>query len=272
MPSNPFGNQPPAPQGNNPFGATAPAQPQQATNGATDAAGLDAPVEQPIDINDPMLTSESLTVAEGDAFATPPPPPDGKWRVKLKHEGIKKDGSSDILPWEPAQQRDRNKNVIGLFARTVMSVTIQNPGKYEGYHLQVPFFYMDTKPNREGISKVMTVLNLLRKPDGTPWITKGEKLNHKALIERFIQALQSEPEVGVESAWEVTCDVCSQNAKKAGAFAKAVQGMTKFTGSKTVRGEYDPDLLCGIDRGHGYTRARAIAVRFFSVNELPRAA
>lgn len=267
---NPFGTQPAGHhKGADPFGASAP-QASSAANGEA-PAGLEAPVEQPIDINDPLLTSESLTVAEGDAFATPPPPPDQKWRVKLKHEGVKVANSTELLPWEPAKQKDRNGNVIGLFARTVMSVTIQDPnGKFDGYHLQVPFFYMDTKGNREGISKVMTVLNLLRKPDGSPWIVKGEKLNHKALIERFIQALQTEPELGAESTWEVVCDVCAAEAKKTGGFAKSVQGMTKFQPSKTVRGQYDPDFACMLNRGHGYARARSLATRFFALSELPK--
>lgn len=270
---NPFATTPGAAKGADPFGATSPA-PQQVNGTEVPGQGVDAAPAEVIDPNDPLLTSEALTIGEGDAFAAPPPPPDAKWRVKLKHEGVKQEGSTEVLPWVPVIQRDRAGNKIGMYARTVMSVTIQDPtGKYDGYHLQVPFFYMDTKANKDGVSRVSTVLGLLKKPDGTPWIKAGDKFpNQRALMELFIQALQSEPEVGAESTWEVTCDVCAAKAKASGGFAKSIQGMTKFQGSKTVRGQYDPDFACMVDRGHGYSRARATATRFFSEKDLPKAA
>ena len=278
MSSNPF-NPPGATQGNpfapttnNPTPAAAPATGGFNATPQNGAVAMDQQTQaapEIIDFNDPRLTSESLTVQEGDAFSQPAPPPDRKWRVKLKHEGIKQQGSSDILPWEPAIQKDKNGNQIGLFARTVMSVTIQDSeGKYDGLHLQVPFFYMDTKVNREGLSKVMTVLNLLRKPDGTPWIQKGERLNHKELIERFVKALQGEPEVGVESQWELQCEGCNQEAKARGGFAKSIQGMTKFPPSKTVRGEYDPEMRCQVNPAHGYSKARPVVGRFLNLKEV----
>jgi hypothetical protein len=223
--------------------------------------------EPPIDLNDPLLTSESLTVAEGDAFAEPAPPPDRKWRVKLKLEGVAKEGVSDKAPYVPERDVDkRTGQVRGLFLKTVISVTILDPsGKYDGLHLQVPFRWMDTKPNRDGVSKIMTVLNLLRKPDGTPWVVKGEKLNHLALMERFVKALAGEPEVGAESEWEFNCDVCGQEAKATGKYAKSVRGMNKFPPSKTVRGEFDPEMVCPVNRAHGYSKARPLAARFIAL-------
>lgn len=285
MSSNPFNPNPSGAGAANPFAPQPqPSAPPQQVNGGIHSASLEQTQEAPvvIDLNDPMLTSENLTAAEGDAFAQPAPPPDRKWRVKLKFEGIKKQGTSDLSEAsfpnglklygvEPAQQKDKNGNVIGLFLRTVMSVTILDPsGKYDGLHLQVPFFYVDTKPNREGISKIMTILNLLRKPDGTPWITKGERLSHPLLMERFIKALAGEPELGAESAWEFQCDGCNAEAKARGGFAKSIVGMTKFPPSKTVRGEYDPEMRCQVNAAHGYSKARATVARFLPLGEVSK--
>lgn len=83
MSSNPFapGGTPPA-TGVSPFGATTQQSTNQPINGAPNGtASLDQPsqhVPEPLpSLDDPSLTSESLTAREGDAFASPPPPPDG---------------------------------------------------------------------------------------------------------------------------------------------------------------------------------------------------
>lgn len=285
MSSNPFNNPGAAA---NPF---APQQPQhhQHTNGVDHsqvgvAGELNQPQEAPVvfDANDPLLVSESLTQKEGDAFAQPAPPPDRKWRVILKNEGIKKQGTQDLVEETfpgvgtlrgvaIAEQKDKNGNRIGLYLRTLISITIQDPnGKYDGIHIYVPFRYIDTKPNRDGVSKIMTVLNLLRRPDGTPWVAKGEKLSHPALMERFLKALATEPEIGCESQWEWQCDGCNAEAKAKGQFAKSIQGMQKFPPSKTVRGEYDPEMACPVNRAHGYSKAGVIAARFVGLGEVGR--
>jgi hypothetical protein len=270
--TNPFAVNTPA-GGANPFGAGT-AAPTQSINGAAAASanldqGVQAVPDPPISLDDPLLTSESLTVAEGDAFAQPTPPPDGKYRVKLKHVGIQKEGSTEILPYEPQPQKDKTGTVIGVYARTLIAVTIIDPdGKYDGLHLGVQFRYIDTKVNREGVSKAMTLLNMLRRPDGTPWLVKTERLSHKVLMERLVQATMSEPELGAESVWEWSCEACNAEAKAKGQFGRSLQGMTKFPANAAVRGQYLPDMRCPVNPAHMFSRARAVVARFMPLSEV----
>lgn len=246
---------------------------QIAPNGGT---GLDQTQEapEPIDLNDPLLISESLTVAEGDAFADPPPPPDGRYRVKLKLIGVPKEGSSEVDPYIAARDIDnKTGQVRGLFLKTKIGVNIIDPtGKYDGLSLGIKFSWMDTKPNRDGVSKVMTVLNLLKQPSGQPWINKGERLNHKELMERFVKALAGEPEIGVESSWEYNCRGCSDEAKVTKKYQNAIEGMNKFPVDKERSRPgvivYLPERECVVNKAHGFSRARAMVARFIGLGEV----
>src|SRR6476660_1574239 len=145
MASNPFATGGAAPAtGASPFGNTT-NQPATAPNGQA-APALDNQqtqhVPQPLpSLDDPGLTSESLTAMEGDAFAAPPPAPDGIYRVKLKLRGVKaedakeSDGTqrditpylkagADIAEWIPWEARDKQGNITGTFAKTIMDVQI----------------------------------------------------------------------------------------------------------------------------------------------------
>jgi hypothetical protein len=275
----------------NPFGHHTPAahpaagnQPATAANGAAangasaaaDDAALNHIQEPLIDLDDPLLVSESLTAKEGDAFADPPPPPDAIYRCKLSLRGVSaKDIGSDVAPysagnelaaWVPERAVDKKTGaVLGAFAKTIINVQIFDPKhpQYEGIYLQVPFKWTDTRENRQGLSRVMTILMLLKQPSGQPWVVKGQRYGHRALMELFVKALAGEPEVLVRSEWSWNCDVCSQEGKKTGVYAKSVEGMHKFPQPKI--GVYSPEMVCQVNKGHGYSKARATAAQYFAV-------
>lgn len=284
-PTNPFatggGNQQsPA----SPFATTA-NQPATAANGQ--AAALDQPTQhapEPLPLpDDPSLTSESLTAKEGDAFAAPPPPPDAIYRVKLKLRGVKQDdvganvdisaylAGGDVAPWVPGVAKDRQGNVTGSFAKTIMDVQIVDTRFPElaDVYLQVPFKWTDTRTSGKGLSKIMTILTLAgKRPDGQPWVVLGQTYSQKTLMEIFLKFLAGEPEILARSEWSASCDVCGQAAKQSGtAYPKSTDGMNRFPQVPGKPGVYSPDLPCLVNRAHGTTKARAMAVQFFPLPE-----
>lgn len=283
MASNPFATQPGAPAtgASSPFATNAPNGVANAVDPNAANADLSheqAPPEPPIDLE--LLTSETLTAAEGDAFAEPPPPPDAIYRVKLRLRGItQKDYKGrDIKPftaggetaqWVPEAQKDKNGITVGHFAKCLVDVQIHDPKfpEFEGIFLQVPYMWLDTKtPPRGGPSKVNTLLNLLKQPSGKPWIVTGQKYSDKQMIELFVKALAGEPELKCQSQWSVTCDMCQQEGKKSGTYPKATEGMQRFPQVPGKPGVYSPEMPCLVNRAHGYTKARAQAVQFFAVS------
>lgn len=285
MASNPFatGGQPNA--GASPFGNTT-TQPATAPNGAIAAPQVDNStqhVPEPLpDINDPALTSESLTAKEGDAFAAPPPPPDAIYRVKLKLRGVKQEdvganvdisqylAGGEVAPWIAAVAKDRSGNPVGTFCKTIMDVTIIDPRfpELDGVFLQVPYKWTDTRTSGKGLSKIMTILTLAgKRPDGTPWLVLGQNYGQRALMEIFIKFLAGEPEILCRSEWSASCDVCGQAAKASGgAYPKSTDGMQRFPQIPGKPGQYSPDLPCLVNRAHGTTKARAMAVQFFALD------
>lgn len=284
MASNVF-NQPQgaAPRPTDPFG-TQTNQPATGTNGAiAGASGLDQTqhVPEPLpSLDDPTLTSESLTAKEGDAFAAPPPPPDATYRVKLKLRGVKAEdvggadisaytGGGDVAPWVPGVAKDRGGNVTGSFAKTIMDVQIVDTRYPElaDVYLQVPFKWTDTRSSQKGLSKIMTILTLAgNRPDGKPWVVLGQNYSHKTMMEIFIKFLAGEPELLARSEWSASCDVCGQLAKQAGtAYPKPTDGMNRFPPLAGKVGQFSPDLPCLVNRAHGTTKARAMAVQFYAL-------
>lgn len=266
----------------NPFN-TATNQPATAANGAATPAGLDQTqhVPEPLpSLDDPTLTSESLTAKEGDAFAAPPPPPDATYRVKLKLRGVKSEdvggadisqytGGGEVAPWVPGVSKDRGGNVTGSFAKTIMDVQIVDTRYPElaDVYLQVPFKWTDTRSSQKGLSKVMTILTLAgNRPDGKPWVVLGQNYSHKTMMEIFIKYLAGEPELLARSEWSASCDVCGQQAKASGtAYPKSTDGMNRFPPLVGKPGQFSPDLPCLVNRAHGTTKARAMAVQFYAL-------
>lgn len=285
MATNPFANATVA------GGGGQPSQPQSPfTNGAVDpatVAGLAetqtaAPIPEIPDINDPSLVSETLTIREGDAFAEPAPPPDRRYRVKLTLRGVGKEdfdnrpidqfsGGAEKAPWVPETQYDKNKVKIGVYAKTIMDVQIHDPAypQYEGLFLQVPFKWMDTRTSqRTGTSKVATLLTLLRRPDGTPWLKVGEQVQQVELIQRFVKALAGEPELLCQSEWSWSCQLCGEAAKKSGGrYPNPIEGMNKFNPMPGQPGVYNHELRCQAVPAHGFSKARAMAVQYFALPE-----
>lgn len=272
----------------NPFGGVSTAQgtsaqaatPEHAhthnhTNGH--AAGNTAISEAPqeiIDLNDPAFTSEVLVNTEGDAYAQPAPPPDGRYRAKLKLEGLKDaaDAAGAPVNYLPKKHTNRSGIVDQVYLYTTIKAEIIDPsGKYDG----IPLFdsWVGTFQGRDGSTKVATILARLKKPDGSPWITPGMRINQTAWMELFVKALAGEPEIGVETMWEWSCQGCGEEAKAQGKqYPKSIQGMGKFPldASKSKPGNpvYSPEMKCQINPAHQFSRARATIARFIALSEL----
>jgi hypothetical protein len=219
-----------------------------------DTGASSTPDEAPqelLDPNDPALTSETLDVnTEGDAYAVPVPPPDRLWRARLKVMKPKDDKNQEF-DYLPKVHKSGQK-----YFATGMEATIVDPsGRFDG--LKAYDQWVGTFMGRDGATKAATILGKLRKPDGTPWATSGTKLSHKGWIELLVKALAGEPEAGIESQWEWSCSECGKAAKAAGTvYPRSVTGMHKFSPSRKVKGEYDPEMKCQMVPGHGYSRAR----------------
>lgn len=284
----------------NPFGGVSTAQgtsaqatPEHAHGHHTQANGhaqvngqsqiSDAPQEV-IDLNDPAFTSEVLVNTEGDAYAQPAPPPDGRYRAKLTLEGVKHDGSltanqmwpgksaGEVVPYLPKKHTNRSGVVDQMYAYTTIKAGIIDPsGKYDGINLFDS--WVGTFQGRDGSTKIATILARLKKPDGSPWITPGMRINQTAWMELFVKALAGEPEIGVETMWEWSCQGCGEEAKAQGKqYPKSIQGMGKFPldASKSKPGNpvYSPEMKCQIKPAHQFSRARATIARFIALGEL----
>jgi hypothetical protein len=203
-----------------------------------------------LDLNDPKFASEDIGVnPEGDAYATPPPVPDGDYRAKIKQLDIAKaDGSlARFKPWAKGDK-------VALV--TKIEATIQDPtGKYD--NLKVFDSWFGTYLNRDGSTKASTLLRALGKP-----IKSGA--THLALMEALIQALASEPDVIITTQWEASCEKCREEAQKSGSKnPRSVLGMRKFP--PLANGEHNPDMICTADSKHGFMTAQVRIAGFKAV-------
>jgi hypothetical protein len=180
----------------------------------TTTAALDQPTGE-LDLNDPKFLSEDIGInPEGDAYATPPPPPDGEYRAKLKMLDVK-DSKGGMVRYAPWAKDDK----VALF--TKIEARIQDPsGKYDN----IPVFdsWFSTYLNRDGSTKVSTLLSKLGR-------TVPPRASHKVLMDELVTALASEPDVIIETQWEASCQTCTEEAKKnGGKRPRSIQGMKKF--------------------------------------------
>lgn len=245
----------------------------ESTSAVADAAASPAPSDAPQDIldpNDPSLVSEELNVnVDADAYAQPAPPPDGKWRVKLKHLRPKNAQGQEV-DYLPA--RWGSKNPQNIFVTGVEASIIDPAGKFDG--LKAFDFNVSTFVGREHATKVTTLLMRLRQPDGKPWVARGEHISAKLWMDRLVKALAGEPECGIESVWEWSCPDCGKEAKAAGKpYPKALVGMHRFPAetdpAKRKAGQlYSPEVKCQVNAAHGYSRCRITIGRFMSLEEL----
>jgi hypothetical protein len=237
------------------------------SNGATPSDE----VQNLLDPNDPRLVSEELNVnPDADAYAAPAPPPDGKYRVKLKLaqkevQGQKVDYAPALWGKAPGQ---------AVFVTGIEASIIDPTGKYDG--LKAYDFNVSTFVGRDNATKVTSVLSRLRKPDGTPWVVPHTKLSPKGWMELLVKALAGEPEAGIETQWEYSCQDCGKAAKAKGeAYPRSITGMHKFPEerdkAKRAAGQlYSPEMKCQANPAHGYGRARITIARFLSLEELKK--
>jgi hypothetical protein len=203
---------------------------------------LNAPTGE-LDLNDPKFASEDIGVnPEGDAYATPPPVPDGEYRAKLKQLDVK-DSKQNMVRYAPWSKGDK----VALF--TALEATIQDPtGKYD--NLKVFDRWFSTMLNRDGSTKVSTLLNKL----GVP--IPGQA-SHKILMDLLVNKLASEPEVIIVTQWEASCEKCRNEAKANGSKApRSIVGMNKFPYLPGSTTEHNPDIVCTADAKHGTMTAQ----------------
>jgi hypothetical protein len=230
---------------------------QQNGQQAGGGAGTDAQVQE-LDPNDPRLTSESLDDnAEGNAYASLPPLPDGKWRAKLKQVDVK---GADGKPVRSAAKLAQWLNPPVPYLYTALEASVISLGgkeKYDGYRINDN--WVPTIPNRSGTSPAATII---RKAGGqTP-----AKFTHAQLMELLLKTLAGEPEVVIETAWEAACQHCQEEAAKSGARKpkNIAQGEHRFPQGK-VAGTHDPNVQCPTCKG--WVLARPRIVGYYSVAE-----
>jgi hypothetical protein len=238
------------------------------TNADAPAEAAVAPGEQApaIDPNDPRLTSESLTIdPEADAYAVPPPLPDGKWRAKAKQIDIKDPKTGQLHRYiaqearrkdGSAWQTDANGKPAAFLCTNIEYSIIDHSGKNDG--VKMTEYWVKTLVNpKKGTSPAATMIFKL-----------GGKLpvgrSHKDIMDALLSALAAEPELVLETAWSAECQTCQEKAEKTGERAPRaiLQGMHRFPVRK---GEHDPVIQC--PQCKGMVRAQARIVSPFSLAE-----
>jgi len=250
------------------FGTPQYEEPEDSKTGPNGAASPDEAPQELLDPNDPALTSELLDVnLEGDAYAVPVPPPDRKWRARLKIVKQKiKDASGqehelDYVAGYYGKEKQK------CYASSIEATLIDPSGKFDGLHAYDQ--WVATFMNRDGSTKVQSILGKLRKPDGTLWAPPGTKLTAQGWMNLFVKALAGEPECGIETQWEWSCQDCGKQAKDKGERRpRSIVGMHKFPPSRKVRGEFDPEMKCQVNPAHGYGRARVRIASVLSLTDL----
>lgn len=216
--------------------------------------GLDA---AELDPNDPRLTSESLDDnPEGDAYASLPPLPDGKWRAKLKQVDVK---DAQGKPARTAVKLAGWLNPQIPYLYTAVEASIIGVGgkeKYDGYHITDN--WVPTVPNRSGTSPAATIIR--KTGQQTP-----AKFTHQQLMEQLLKVLAGEPEVVVETTWEAACQHCQEEAAKAGTKKprNIAVGMHRFPAKD---GKPDPNIQCPACKA--WVLARPRITGYFAVGEV----
>lgn len=145
---------------------------------------------KPVDLNDLQLADEAVDInAEADAFAGPPPPTDGDYRVKLSmgRRGV-------------SSGKDKNGR---LFYMVDVNAKV-NAGEFEN---RILFDNVSTMVMQNtGTSRMAGVLKALGDP-------VGGRTSILETTRKFADKLVGEPEVTVQSQWTAYCADCNEENK-----------------------------------------------------------
>lgn len=237
-------------------------------------------VQDLLDPNDPRLVSETLDAdVTKDAYAKQQLPPDGKYRAKVKLEGIDKgDGNKVdyVAEWT-------KKPPKVPFYKAVVSASIIDPtGKFDNFTVRPAFGgYVSTQLRNDKSTTVSTLLSKIKKPDGQYAAVPTLRIDQKSWMELLVRTLAGEPEVIIETEWECSCEACGKEGKalrdagKDAPFAATTRGMHRFPAeqdkAKRAEGQiFSPEVKCAANAAHGYSRAYPKIVRFLSLDEVKK--
>jgi hypothetical protein len=198
-----------------------------------------------VNLNDSRLTTEQLNEnPEGDAYAVPPPLPDGKWRAKLKQVDIK--DAQGALQRFAAFCYPKMNNGKPFLATNMECQVLESSGKWDG--LKLTEYWVKTAIDRSGNSQVGTLLAKLKQP-----LTPASP---GARMEQFLKVLASEPELVIETAWEASCMSCQESAKSKQQRAPRpfLIGMHRFP--QLRNGGHDPVVFCPTCKSQCRAQAR----------------
>lgn len=226
---------------------------QPADAAAPDAAA--APSGEVIDINDPRLTSEALDDnTAADAYAVPPPAPDGIWRAKLKSVDI------DDQQGQPhrflAKSYPKMAGGRPFLVTNVEASLIDLGGKNDGVKL-TEYWVKTLIDERKGTSQASTITVKAGGPN-LPRSTDKDRMD------ALLKTLAAEPEVLVETVWEASCQACQEAAKKKGDKSPRpfLVGMHRFPQTRTGP---DPMVPCPVCKA--VARAQVRISRYYALQE-----
>ena len=210
-----------------------------------------------IDPNDPRLVSESLeTNEQGDAYATLPPIPDGKWRAKLSVVDIKDPKTGQPSPTRTILTMATWKNPPApFFAINLQSTVLDATGKHDGVTL-TEYWVKTLVDERRGVSALSTIA---RKAGAN--IPVGA--TQKAVLDAALARFAAEPEVVIETQWEARCQSCEETATKKGEKKPKpfLYGMDRFPLNPDRT--HSPEVQCPVCKG--MCRGQARIVGYFPV-------
>jgi hypothetical protein len=228
---------------------------------------LDSPSGE-LDPNDPRLVSEELTDnSAGDAYALPPTPPDGYYRVQLRDAGIKGPDGQTVadkaipITWLPVP-------TVSLAVNVELTIIDPAPGS-RAAGIKVTDYWLKTftDPRNDGTSQIATILR------------KGGQVvpprhTQRALMAQFHKWLAGEPEIGAYLRWEGDCMDCAKEDKEAGRkgkdkhAAKTMRGMKHFPADG--HGGYLTETCCTVNPAHGITAQLRVG-RYLSLADMEAA-
>ena len=194
-----------------------------------DAPSIDTGAGAGIDLNDPsLLSSELATNSDVDAYAVPPPIPDGRYRLKIKQLDVK-DSAGQPARYAIKQRKNKDGSPKFLdngkpdvYAFSALEGQVVDPGgKYDNYKLSD--YFVSTMVNKNGgipVVRILTVLGV-KLPDRT---------TAASLMQLYQDTLAKEPELEVDVAWEGGLSQDDQERWKQAStkYAPSVRGMHRF--------------------------------------------